>query len=180
MKQKLEETKAKLKSNSKDAHFAESLISDLASLYGQLAHQPTITHHEVKDVEDTVGGNTFEINIMKDGTAIYHVYGGYTIIADPRARSLNMAIKMVHDCMKNGGDEDSMTLADAAGHILSIPMFVFSDEALTYELATISLKWLAKLQDEGLSTDVADEDPNAITELQDDVNMRDILKDALL
>lgn len=179
LKKKLEETKSKIKANSKDAHFADALISDLLSIKGQMAHEPTVVHYELKDVEDTVSGNTFEISIMKDGTAIYHVYGGYTIIADTRIKSLNMTIKMIYECMKNGGDDETMALSDAVCHVLALPMVAFSDAALTYKLATMMLEWLSGLQDELSSAELQEEDPSAMPELKESMDLRKTIKDAL-
>lgn len=179
MKQKLEDTKAKLKANSKDAHFADSLISDLASICGQIAHQPTVVHYELSDVEGSISGNTFELNIMKDGTAIYHVYGGYTIIADVRSKSLNMALKMMYECAKNGCDDDDATLVDAMGHVLSLPMVAFCDKALTYQLATTMLEWVNGLQESYIAPDLQDEEPDATSEIADNLEFRSVLKDTL-
>lgn len=179
LKQKLEETKAKLKANSKDAHFADSLINDLVSTCGQMSHKPIVVHHELGDVEGTASGKTFELNIMKDGTAIYHVYGGYTIIADVRSRSLNMALKMMYDSLKNGCDDDDATLVDAMGHVLCIPMVAFCDKALTYQFATSMLEWLGDIQDKAMSADLQDEDPDAIKEISSDLEFREAFKDAL-
>lgn len=179
LKQKLEETKAKLKTNSKDAHFADSLISDLESLCGQLKHEPTVVHYELKDTEGTVNGDTFELSIMKDGTAIYHVYGGYTIIADTRSRSLNMALKMLYECLKNGKESEDDTLPDAVCHVLSLPMVAFSDAEFTYKIATVMLEWINNVYENSMSSELKDEDPDAMRELQEDMSFRKTIKDAL-
>ena len=92
LKQKLEETKAKIKSNSKDAHFADSLISDLLSIKGQLEHEPTLVHIAEVDIVSRFDGAHFEMCVTKDGTAVYRTRGGYTIVADYGLTSLNSTI----------------------------------------------------------------------------------------
>lgn len=178
LKKKLEETKSKIKANSKDAHFADALISDLLSLKGQMTHEPTVVHYELKDVEDTVSGNTFEISTMKDGTAIYHVYGGYTIIADVRTRTLNLTLRSMLDILKNHHADDEPLLVDAIGHVLAIPMVAFSDSKFTYKLAADVLEWINSMQDKLIDAELVAEDPNAHADIARDVTVGEQFKNA--
>lgn len=163
MKQKLEETKAKLKANSKDAHFADALISDLLSIKGQLSHEPTLVHIPLDDIVDSFSGNYFEMATTKDGTSIYKTNGGYTIIADFRLNALNGAIKNFIDAHKNiqnlSESESEVVLLDmdANAHVLNIPMIAFSDQELKFELASMIVKHLVKLQEEANNSDLQDE-----------------------
>jgi replicative superfamily II helicase len=116
---------------------------------------------------------------MKDGTAIYHVYGGYTIIADTRSRSLNMALKMLYECLKNGKESEDDTLPDAMCHVLSLPMIAFSDAEFTYKLATVMLEWINNVYENSMSSELKAEDPDAMRELQEDMSFRKTIKDAL-
>lgn len=165
LKQKLEETKAKIKSNSKDAHFADSLISDLLSIKGQLEHEPTLVHITEASVIDRFDGAHFEMCITKDGTAVYRTRGGYTIVADYGLSSLNKTISNFIALSKNevklSDDEMEAVLLDldANAHVLNIPMLAFSDLDFKFELAKMVVNFLRDTYDKALNATLQDETP---------------------
>ena len=165
LKQKLEETKAKIKSNSKDAHFADSLISDLLSIKGQLEHEPTLVHIEEASVIDRFDGVHFEMCITKDGTAVYRTRGGYTIVADYGLSSLNKTISNFIALSKNevelSDDEMEAVLLDldANAHVLNIPMLAFSDLDFKFELAKMVINFLRDTYDKAMNAPLQDETP---------------------
>lgn len=178
MKKKLEDLKTKLKANCKDAHFADILISDLLSAYGQLNHQPTIVHYAIDDIEDSKKGETFEINIMKDGTAILHLYGGYTVVASPRIVSLNKAIRDIMELL-DSEDPDDINTASALYTVITAPSFAMTDDYITYKLAADILEWENKLTDEMLNVDLQEEDPEADIAFKKSIEATELMTEAL-
>lgn len=133
LREKLDELKNLIKTNSKDAHYAETLISDLLSVHGQLKHEPTLLYVPTKDIEKQAEGETFTMAITKDGKAIYHTYGGYTVVADASYSALFDTIYNLIDYM-NGTvelDEETSEILKgdtiATSYILSMPIFVMGD-----------------------------------------------------
>jgi hypothetical protein len=164
LKQKLEETKAKIKSNSKDAHFADVLISDLLSIKGQLDHEPTLVHIPLDDVYKEFKGTTYEMRITRSGQAIYHVYGGYTIIADSRMVGINETIQNFVNLDEPGNefsDEEKEMIEidrDVSAWVLSAPMYAFSDIDLKYKIATDIVEWMNEQTKEILNAELPPDD----------------------
>lgn len=158
--QKLEETKAKIKENSVDKMLADFLIKELLSAYGQLEHEPTLAYVALKDVEAELKGDTFHMAVMKDGTCVYKVYGGYTIICDGRMQSLASTIKEYIEYSKaeskmSEEEKESHELAiSAVRYVLSAPMYAFSDSGLTFDIARKIVEYLISLQNEAERTEL--------------------------
>ena len=179
LKKRLEETKAKLKANSKDPHFADALICDLLSLKGQLGHEPTMVHIPLSDVVEELKGDTFEMAVTKKGDAIYHVYGGYTIIADPRLIGLNSTIRNYiasSNKTNEGLDEDEQTDIEldfsATRYVLSAPMFAFSSPDIKFQIATDIVKWLNDTAEDLLNRPLQEDDEEANIAFEKDYKER--------
>lgn len=164
LNKKLNDVKKKIKANSKDAHFAEALIDEALSLKGQLGIEPTIVHIPTEDVVKTLKGGTFEMSLTKQGDIIYHVYGGYTLIADgQRMRSLANTLTeyiMHEEIEKKLTDEEKEAFLndmEATTHVLNIPMIAFGDIDLKYELATVVVRYLRELYQAALDADLQEE-----------------------
>lgn len=176
MKQKLEETKAKLKANSKDAHFADTLISDLLSLKGQIEHEPTLVHVALDDIQKEFKGDTYEMGITKDGQAIYHVYGGYTIVVDPRMIGLHEELcrflNLEDNTEEYTEEERDLILTDreVSAWVLSAPMYAFSSIDLKYKIATDIVEWLNAQTQEMLNAELQPEDASKNAEFEGAVN----------
>lgn len=164
---KLNEIKAKIKANSKDAHFADALIGDLLSVKGQIDHEPAIVHLPVSDIEESADGEHFEVMAMKDGTAVYHTRGGYTIIADYRIAGLNSNIRSLI-AYTNGVDaltHEDKELADleasANAYVLNIPMLAASDAKFKLEMATAVVKYLNDTYESAMNAPLQPDDIKA-------------------
>lgn len=179
LKKELDEVKNLIISNSKDAHWAKNAIDDLLSLKGQLDNEPTIVYTPISKIERTVKGDTFELHEMKDGTAIYHVYGGYTVVVDARMSSLNMAIKDYIDLMSDSSNlsEENRTNFElslsAFGYIMSCPMFAFTSEEFTFDLASKIVEFLRESSESLLNEELKDE-------TSEDVDLNNRFKDATM
>lgn len=175
LRQKLEETKAKIKSNSKDAHFADSLISDLLSIKGQLEHKPTLVHVAEEDVVDRFDGQHFEMCVTKDGTAVYRTRGGYAIVADYGLTNLNGTIRNFITLSKKeatySADEMEAILLelDANAHVLNIPMIAFSDLNYKFELAKMAIGFLRDTYEKAMQSPLQDETPDENKTFKDGV-----------
>jgi hypothetical protein len=58
-------------------------------------------------------------------------------------------------------------------------MVAFSDAEFTYKIATVMLDWINNVYENSISSELKDEDPSAMRELQEDMSFRKTIKDAL-
>lgn len=166
IKTKIEEVKAQLKSNSKDAHFAEKLIGDLLSLKGQYEHQPTMVHVAMDDILDTLEGNTFTIYKTKSGDTGFHLKAGYDIVVRPTVESMNQSLATFVDYQK---EMDSLSEKErewyeqdliATQFCLTIPMYAFADMDFKYKVANMFADYMLEIQNKFLDNVVLqDETP---------------------
>lgn len=166
IKAKIEEVKAQLKSNSKDAHFAEKLIGDLLSLKGQYEHQPTMVHVAMDDILGTLEGNTFTIYKTKSGDTGFHLKAGYDIVVRPTVESLNQSLASYVDYQEN---VDQLTEEErgwyeqdfiATQFCLTIPMYAFVDMDFKFKVANMFADYMLKVQTDFLDNVVLqDETP---------------------
>jgi hypothetical protein len=154
LKKDLKEVVAKIKTNSKDQHYADVLIDKLLSIKGQLGIEPTRLYLPMSDIIDSVESKTFRIEIFKSGEAIYHLKGGMDVIVRPNATSLYSYLTHIV-ALQNGHTEEEITdemrdliVADleASSLVLNIPFFAFGDFEFKYKLAEMVVDYLNKLQ----------------------------------
>lgn len=181
LKDKLEEIKNLIKTNSKDAHYAETLISELLSVHGQLKHEPTLVHVPLKDIEKEADGETFIMATTKDGKAIYHTRGGYTVIADSNYSSLFYTIYNLIDYI-NGSvelDEETSEILKgdtiATSYILSLPIFVMDDFEYKVQLFDNLVGYLNKKVADA-EQELQEETPEENREFQNAVEALETLK----
>lgn len=163
LKERFNEVKNQILANSKDSHWAKNAIDELVSLKGQLDHEPTIVYLPTKDVEKQFKGETYEMSIMKDGTAVYHTYGGYTVVAKPNLTSLAGTIEEYvnsQDYVLDLNDEDRENFhlsLSAFSYIMSLPTFAFSDLGFTYDIAGKIVSFLREKSEILLNEELKDE-----------------------
>ena len=164
LNRKIGAVKKKIKANSKDAHFADALIDELLSLKGQAGIEPTIVHIPTEDIVKTLKGDTFEMSVTKHGDAIYHVHGGYTLIADgQRMHSLanTIADYIINQDLVKDLDDKEKELYDldlsATAYVLNIPMIAFSDADLKYDLASKIVTWLRETYEKAMEQPLQEE-----------------------
>ena len=165
MKSKLTELKAKIKTNSKDAHFADALIEELLSVKGQIDVEPTLAYVPINDIVDKLEGDTFTMAVLKNGDAVYHLKGGYTIVADgARMYGLAQTIKnhiedsKTYDTLSDEQREMYDIDSSATTYILNCPTFAFSDQTMKYDIATTIIKRLNAMYETALNADLQAED----------------------
>lgn len=152
IKAKIDEVKAQIKANSKDAHFAEKLIGDLLSLKGQYEHQPTMVNVAMDDIVDTLEGNTFTIYKTKSGDTGFHLKAGYDIVVRPTVESLNKSLASFVDYQKDieklSEEEQEYYKSDllATQFCLTIPMYAFADMDFKFKVANMFMDYMRKVQ----------------------------------
>lgn len=185
LKKKLEEVKVKIKTNSKDAHFADTLIDEILSIKGQLDVEPTIVHIEEKDVVQSFDGGNFTMSITNRGDAVYHVKGGYTLVADYRMVGLSKTIagyvldQDVFDTLND--DEKELVSLDmsATTLVLNAPIYAFSSEDLKYDLATMLVKFLREEYDKYIENPLQDENVALDLDFEEKEILAEEFKDAI-
>lgn len=186
LKKKFAEVKNKIVANSKDAHFANKLIVEYNTLAGQILHEPTIVHVPIKDITKEYNGDTFSMSICKDGTAVYHIYGGLTVVA--RANNVNLVgtISEYIDASKRemNKDEEEMLELDmsAFAYIMSLPMFAFGDIEFKYKLAAMIVEYLNTTYEKTMEAELKDdtiEDTEKNIEFENAMKALDEIQDAL-
>lgn len=181
LRARLEEIQNNIKTNSKGADYAETLLNELLSTHGQLKHEPTLVHIPLKDIEKEADGETFVMATTKDGKAIYHTRGGYTVIADASYSSLYYTISSLIDFM-NGTvelDEETKSILEAdtiaTSYILNIPLYVMDDFEYKVELFHNVVEYLnKKVADAEL--ELQEETPEENREFQNAVEALETLK----
>lgn len=142
LKDKLNEVEKVIKANSKDAHYAETLISELKSLYGQMKHEPTLVHIPLDSVEKSIDGETYTMSVTKDGKAVYHTKGGYTLICESQYASLFDFIENTIDFIEGKFDDEledeykNVLTNDitSSTFILNLPLIAMGDVEFKYKM----------------------------------------------
>lgn len=186
LKSELNDIKAKIKANSKDAHFADTLIAELLSIKGQLDHEPTLAHVALDDIDKTLSGDTFNIYAMKNGDAVYRLKGGLTIVVSNGFYALNTSLR---DYVYNQDEIDELDESDkelyandllATTMIMNLPTIAFSDLDAKYDLYDKVLEWLIGLQQKLLvDVDLQDETPEEDKKFIDATIAMDAISDVL-
>ena len=142
LKDKLKEVESLIKTNSKDAHYAETLISELKSLHGQLKHEPTLVHIPLDSVEKSIDGETYTMSVTKDSKAVYHAKGGYTLICDSQYAALFDFIESSIDFINGKFDgelEDKYkdilsNDISSSTFVLNLPLIAMGDVEFKYKM----------------------------------------------
>lgn len=173
LKERLDKIVCQIKANSKDAHFANKLIDEALSLKGQLGIDPTLVYIPVDSVVESIEGNTFTMYTTTNGEAVYHVYGGYTVIADARSRTLNGTIRDLINMVKNApdkNDEDKKNydiILDAACRVLNIPYIAFSDGDFMLDVAKLYVEKEKAIYEKYMAVELQEPTPEADAEFEE-------------
>lgn len=184
LKKDLADIKAKIKANSTDAHFADTLIAELLSIKGRIDHEPTLVHLPLSEVVDSLQGDTFSIHAMKNGDAVYRLKGGLTLVATNGFESLNSTLREFvlnqHkvDELLNEEDKDLYeTDLFATTLILNLPILAFSDLEFKYKIYNRIVEYLNELHDKLiLEAELQDETPEENKKFEDAAMALETLK----
>lgn len=149
-----------IKTNSKDAHYADKLLADLLSVKGQLMIEPTELDCGTKT--DEVESDTYRITLTNRG-ALYHEKGGYSIFVTPTMKSLYDTLadivinKDKYAALEGEEKADYETALSAVAYCLSLPKFVFSDGDFTYKIATMVVEFIKSEYDRLMNEELQEE-----------------------
>lgn len=187
LKNELNDIKAKIKTNSVDAHFSDTLVAELLSVKGQLDHEPTLVHLPLSDVEDTFEGDTFRIYAMKNGEAVYQLKGGMTVIATNRLERLNTTLRdfaigknIVEDILSDADKEIYEGDLLATTMIMNLPVIAFSDLEFKYKIYSKIVEYLVELQEKFITkAELQDETPDENKAFEEATMGLETLKDEI-
>ena len=160
LKKKIDEIKAQIKANSKDAHFADTLTNELLSLKGQLDVEP-LELNVGKRIDD-FSGNAFEI-VKTDRGIMYHEFGGYTLFTAPTNEALYV---MLADYVDNkdeykkldGEEKEIFDLnLSVIKHCLTVPKYAFVDVDFTYDISEKIINFLKSSFEKAINADLQEE-----------------------
>lgn len=160
----IEQTINQIKTNSKDAKFADKLIDKLMSLRGQYDVEPTRLYVPEKNVIKEYDNDNFRIVKCKD-CIIWHHKGGFTFVVKPTMRALYeyidgmLAMKDNYESLS----DDLRQLYEASyfgmSLILQAPMFAVADDEFFVDLATFIGEGVKKVSDKLLNQPLQEETP---------------------
>jgi hypothetical protein len=166
LNKKIKEVINQIKTNSKDQHYANTLINELMSLKGQLDIEPTLIHLPLDEVVSKIEGENFRICVCKGGEAVYHMKGGVDIVVQPSANSLYsylVGMTQIQDELEKLSDEEKELIHNdimASTYVLNIPFLAFGDLDFKYKLTNIVLDYLAGLNEKMINeAELQDETP---------------------
>ena len=181
----LKEVKAQIKANSKDAHFAETLVDKLLAIKSEMSVEP-IELNVGKRI-DGWKGETFEI-VKTDRGCLYHEYGGYSIfVTFDNNTALYRTLcdyvdnRIVYETLDDEEKERYELTLQAVAYCLSVPKFCFTDAEFTFDLASMVVKFLReqyeKYIDEPLQEETVKEDKEFEQAVKAVENIKDIVKE---
>lgn len=152
LKKKIDDIKGLIKANSKDAHYADTLISELLSLHKELKHEPTLVNIPMSDVEKSHKGDSWEMCYTKRGEAVYKTTGGYTLICGSMFNALNATIESTIDYL-NGNIDGELTDEQKkliendvvmTSWMLNLPLHACSDLEFKFDLTNRFIEFIQK------------------------------------
>lgn len=181
----LKEVKAQIKANSKDAHFAETLVDKLLAIKSEMSVEP-IELNVGKRI-DGWKGETFEI-VKTDRGCLYHEYGGYSIfVTFDNNTALYCTLcdyvdnRRTYETLEEEEKERYELTLQAVAYCLSVPKFCFTDAEFTFDLASMVVKFLReqyeKYIDEPLQEETVKEDKEFEQAVKAVENIKDIVKE---
>lgn len=145
LQEKLKEVKAKIKANSKDAHFADALISELVSLQKQADIEPTEIFIPVADVEKSHDFGPAKLSKVKGGKYIFEAKGGMWTIVDIRMQSLYGVCEHIFENYENPNEDKEIqemeeSLRNAMIYSFQTPILCSLDQQMLFEVMAQAIK----------------------------------------
>lgn len=174
LKKKISELEKMLISNSKDAHWCKTALYEYKSLVGQLKHEPTLVHIPLENVAKQIQGETYSMTLCNDGTAVYHTFGGYTLIANHTLGLAQCIAEYVNNQSETLSEEELELLEldlSAFAYVMNAPLLCATDMDLKYDVATKVVQFLKSKTEEIMNADLKEE-------TQDDIERNELFKNA--
>lgn len=170
LKERLDELVRQIKLNSKDAHFADKLISDLLSVKGQMGIEPIALDCGIE--VDEWRGETFRITLTDKGV-LYHEYGGYSVFVTPNNVALYDVLsdlvvnKEEYAELEGESRENFESLLTIIAYNVSLPRVSFLDKDYPQEIALKTMEFLRKMYDDLMNKELQDETPTEDAEFKE-------------
>lgn len=181
LKERLDEIIKQIKTNSKDAHFADKLIGDLLSVKGQMGVEPIAL--DCGKEEDEWRGKTFRITLTNKGV-LYHEYGGYSVFVTPNNVALYEVLsdlvinKDEYARLEGESKENFECLLSIITYNVSLPRIAFMDSDFPQEIAIKTVGFLRKMYDDLMNKELQEETPKEDAEFKEVTLALEDLKEA--
>lgn len=191
LKKELKDLVSKIKTNSKDSAFAESLVKKLLSVKGQIDVEPTEIYVPCSDViyRKSIENGAYEIIQTKEENIF--ATKGFRLIVKPyivsgdklAGSSLYEMMNCVFNlCREQDEQKDDFENADILDMLLwtipkicSLPLTSFVDQTMTTELLDVYNKNLKRLLDKAESK-IQEETPKEYLEFRQRIELAEELK----
>ncbi len=160
LKERLDTLVGQIKTNSKDAHFAEKLIDELLLTKGQLSREPV--EFDCGTKIDEYAGNAFHIVRTSRGI-LYHEYGGYNVFIEANGTALFDALNYIIDNQKDFESEDETVRETfnafvlTVGYCMSVPKIALADADFTNEVVCMVIDYMKKKLEEATKAPLQEE-----------------------
>lgn len=150
MNDKIIELREKLVELSKDPIETRKLLDQLTEAEIDQNNLESPFHVGKKDIVETKDGVIYKLYKTKGGYLL-HYHGGYSVLVDERMISASSALQEIMDGVpadvtdKEERDDIEIMLS-AAEFIFRLPQFIFSNPAVTLNIATMGVKYMNLLQ----------------------------------
>lgn len=139
LQEKLQEVKNKIIANSKDAHFAKSLIDALVALQKQASIEPTEIFIPTADIEKSYDFETTKLSKTRTGQFIFEAKGGMYTVVEMRMRSLYELCEHIVEYLDNPSNDTELndmesSLRDATLYSFQTPILCSLDQRMLYEV----------------------------------------------
>lgn len=159
---KIKEIKEQIKVNSKDAHFADTLLEELHNLY--LRKKNPVVALDCGTIIEGKGfkGDTFEITLTNKGI-LYHTYGGYNLFVEPQNTALYETLFHYineKDFINNlsGEEKENFELfTQALAYVLNCPLFATAEDGMLFDVANVIIENLTKMLNKSFETELQEE-----------------------
>lgn len=171
LKRQIDEVVNKIKSNSKDAHFAKELTDELLSLKGQCDVEPTRVCVEEKDVIKEYDFDNLRFLRCKN-CIVFQDKGGFTSVVSPRMKSLYTHINVLLDMKDRYEDlsDDEKKVYDALYTatiwVLNTPIFATCSDKMFFGIATDVINHFNEYVEEAKNAPLKDEEAEKDAEFE--------------
>lgn len=182
LKKKLDEVIVQIKNNSKDSRFADTLVSELLSLKGQIDVVPTIGGVEVKKVKKTYDFGSFCINRAKNAIN-FHVRGGYDVTVSMRCKSLYdrlsvmLELRDIYDSLDEESKKGYDFMFTANYYILAAPLLATYFDDVYYKISSFIAENVKEASEKLLNTPLQEEEYEKDAEFENLVETLETLEE---
>lgn len=139
LQEKLKKVKAEIISNSKDAHFAQSLIDELMNLQSQASVETTEIYIRSADIVKAHDFGPTKLSKLRNGKFLFEAKGGLHTVVDMRMMPLYTTCSHIFDYIDNPSedndvDEMEQALRDATIYAFQAPILCSLDQGILYDV----------------------------------------------